>query len=128
MNLPSAAPDAVASAPSVAARAQDGERRSDPQRLLADRVDQLYSQMPLGIAFTLIIGAIATYELWDDRTRELVLFWWGLVLLITAARTALWVGYRKSTDRIGEAQQWLRWMAISALANGANWGFAGKGK
>ncbi len=125
MNSPSAAPDAVASAPTAAARAQDGHQRSDPQRLLADRVDQLYSQMPLGIVFTLIIGAIATYELWDERTRELVLFWWSLVLLITAARTALWLGYRKSADRVGEAQQWLRWMAISALANGANWGFAG---
>ena len=75
--------------------------------------------------FTLIIGAITTYELYDNRTRDLVLFWWGLVLLVTAARTALWLGYRKSADRIGEARQWLRWLAISALANGANWGFAG---
>jgi PAS domain S-box-containing protein len=123
MNSPSAAPDVLA--PAAGARTTQEEQRTDPQRVLADRVEQLYSQMPLGIVFTLVIGAIATYELYDNRTRDLVLFWWGLVLLITAARTALWLGYRRSTDRIGEAEQWLRWLAISALANGANWGFAG---
>jgi PAS domain S-box-containing protein len=125
MNSPSAAPDALAPEREAPARAENGDRRSDPQRVLADRVEQLYSQMPLGIVFTLVIGAIATYELWDNRTRELVLFWWGLLLLVTAARTALWMGYRKSESRMSEAQQWLRWLAISALANGANWGFAG---
>jgi PAS domain S-box-containing protein len=125
MSSRSAAPDALAGAPEAPARADDAAGRSDPQRVLADRVEQLYSQMPLGIVFTLVIGAIATYELWDNRTRDLVLFWWGLVLLVTAARAALWAGYRRSTDRVAEASQWLRWMAISALANGANWGFAG---
>jgi PAS domain S-box-containing protein len=125
MSSPSAAPDALAPARESPARAEDGDRGSDPQKVLADRVEQLYSQMPLGIVFTLVIGAIATYELWDNRTRELVMFWWGLVLLVTAARTALWLGYRKSGNRVSEARQWLRWLAISALANGANWGFAG---
>jgi PAS domain S-box-containing protein len=125
MSSPSAAPDALAPARESPARAEDGDRGSDPQKVLADRVEQLYSQMPLGIVFTLVIGAIATYELWDNRTRELVMFWWGLVLLVTAARTALWLGYRKSANRVSEAKQWLRWLAISALANGANWGFAG---
>jgi len=125
MNSPSAAPDALASTPRAVTGAEEAGQRSDPQRVLADRVEQLYSQMPLGIVFTLVVGAIATYELWDDRTRELVLFWWCLVLLVTAARAALWAGYRKSVDRVGEASQWLRWLAISALANGANWGFAG---
>ena len=86
MSSPSAAPDALAPAREAPARAEDGDRGSDPQKVLADRVEQLYSQMPLGIVFTLVIGAIATYELWDNRTRELVMFWWGLVLLVTAAR------------------------------------------
>ncbi len=109
-------------APARVADARDG---ADPQRVLADRVEQLYSQMPLGIVVTLVIGGIATYELWDTRTRDLVLFWWGLLLLITAARAALYLGYRASKDKLAEAGQWLRWLGISALANGVNWGFAG---
>ena len=120
MNPSSAAPSAAV--PARPATPGDG---ADPQRVLADRVEQLYSQMPLGIVVTLAIGGIATYELWDARTRDLVLFWWGMVLLVTAARAALYFGYRSSTQKLAEAAQWLRWLGISALANGVNWGFAG---
>jgi len=118
-------PRSAAPSPAVPARTADARDGADPQRVLADRVEQLYSQMPLGIVATLAIGGIATYELWDQRTRDLVLFWWGLVLLITAARAALYFGYRGSKDKLAEAAQWLRWLGISALANGVNWGFAG---
>jgi PAS domain S-box-containing protein len=125
MDSSSATPEELASASAPPARPVDPGSRADPQRVLADRVEQIYSQMPLGILVTLVIGAIATYELWDARTRDLVLFWWGLVLLVTAARAALYLGYRNSTAKLADAAQWLRWLAISALANGANWGFAG---
>ncbi|MDH3318416.1 MAG: PAS domain-containing sensor histidine kinase [Betaproteobacteria bacterium] len=111
--------------PEANARAADGSGRADPQRVLADRVDQLYSQMPLGMLAHLLIGGIATYELWDERTRDLVLFWWGLVLLVTAARAVLYFGYRASANKTGETEQWMRWLAISALASGVTWGFAG---
>ncbi len=83
-------PRSAAPSPAVADRSADARDSADPQRVLADRVEQLYSQMPLGIAATLAIGGIATYELWDQRTQDLVLFWWLLVLLITAARAVLY--------------------------------------
>ncbi len=96
-----------------------------PRLVLADRVDQLYSQMWLGILGTFAIGAIATFEFWEARLRELVLFWWGLVLLVTAASAGLLYAYRRSPDRTANPAQWLRWLGIAALAMGANWGFAG---
>jgi PAS domain S-box-containing protein len=99
--------------------------RADPRMVLADRVDQLYGQMWLGILATFAIGAIATFEFWSQRLRDLVLFWWGLVLLVTAATAGLLYAYRRSADRAANADQWLRWLGIAALANGANWGFAG---
>jgi PAS domain S-box-containing protein len=99
--------------------------RADPQLVLADRVDQLYSQLWIGILSTFAIGAIATFEFWEVRLRELVLFWWGLVLLVTAATAGLLYAYRRNPDRAANPDQWLRWLAIAALANGANWGFAG---
>jgi PAS domain S-box-containing protein len=98
---------------------------ADPRRVLADRVEQLYSQLPLGIVTTFVISVVAAYELREGRYIEVVLFWAGLVILLTAARAALYWGYRRSTEREAEAEQWLRWLAISALANGATWGFAG---
>ena len=99
--------------------------RADPRLVLADRVEQLYSQMWLGILGTFAIGAIATFEFWDERLRELVLFWWGLVLLVTAASAGLLYAYRRNADRAEHPEQWLRWLGIAALAAGANWGFAG---
>ncbi|HUN69731.1 MAG TPA: PAS domain-containing sensor histidine kinase [Burkholderiales bacterium] len=103
----------------------DLSRSADPRRILADRVRQLYSQMPLAIGATLLISAIAAYELREGRYVEIVVFWAGLVVLLTLARAGLYWGYRKSTRKIEEAEQWLRWLGISALATGATWGFAG---
>src|SRR5688500_1125785 len=99
--------------------------RADPRAVLADRVDQLYGQMWLAILTTFAIGAIATFECWEVRLRELVLLWWSLVLLVTAASGALLYAYCRSADKAAGPEQWLRGLGIAALANGANWGFAG---
>src|SRR3954468_2800968 len=107
---------------SVSASIRD---RADPRLVLADRVEQLYSQMWLGILMTFAIGAIATFELWENRLKELVLFWWIIVLFITASSAGLVYAYRRTADHANQPDQWLRWLGIAALANGANWGFAG---
>jgi|CXWL01.1.fsa_nt_gi PAS domain S-box-containing protein len=98
---------------------------ADPRRVLADRVEQMYGQMPLGIAGSFIISVIAAYELRQGRYVEIVVFWAGLVVLLTAASAGLYWSYTRSASKATEAAQWLRWLAISALANGATWGFAG---
>jgi len=121
-----AAPAGAALPDPLSAHVAAGIRdRADPGLVLADRVDQLYGQMWLGILSTFAIGAIATLEFWDARLRELVLFWWGLVLVITTGTASLLYAYKRSPDRTTHAAQWLRWLGIAALANGANWGFAG---
>jgi PAS domain S-box-containing protein len=117
-----AEPLSARSAGSVSASIRD---RADPRLVLADRVEQLYSQMWLGILMTFAIGAIATFELWEQRLKELVLFWWCIVLFITASSAGLVLAYRRAADHATQPDQWLRWLGIAALANGANWGFAG---
>jgi len=98
---------------------------ADPRRVLADRVDQLYSQLPLAIVSTFVLSVVAAYELREGRFFEIVVFWGGLVLLLTAANTALYWSYRRNANKLAEAGQLLRWLGISALAAGATWGFAG---
>jgi len=97
---------------------------ADPRRVLADRVEQIYSQVPIGIAGSFVISVVAAYELRQGRFIEIVIFWAGLVVLLTAATLGLYWSYRRSATKAAEAAQWLRWLAISALANGATWGFA----
>jgi PAS domain S-box-containing protein len=124
---PSEAPPSAAPAGELPpAAAPAGVRdRADPRLVLADRVEQLYGQMWLGILATFAIGGIATFEFWDQRLRELVLFWWGLVLLISGGSAVLLWSYRRSREHLAQAEQWLRRLGIAALAMGANWGFAG---
>src|SRR5258706_3259606 len=98
---------------------------ADPRFVLADRVEQLYSQMPLAIIATLGISILVAYELYEGRYEGVLAFWGMLVAMLTAARTALYLGFRKSATRADDAAQWLRWMGLSALTAGATWGFAG---
>jgi PAS domain S-box-containing protein len=99
--------------------------RADPRLVLADRVEQLCSQTPIAIAASFIAGAIATVELWNRWLWPLVFSWWTLVVAFSAATTGLVIGYRRAADKVDSAGHWLRWIGISALANGACWGFAG---
>jgi hypothetical protein len=69
-------------------------------------------------------GAIATFEL-KRLLRELVLIWWAIVVTFTAAASLLIYAYHRSADKVASAPQWLRWLGIAALGNGASWGLAG---
>src|SRR3990172_3355707 len=120
MNSASTAAPQASAADSI-----DLRQSADPRRILADRVRQLYSQMPVAIVGTFLISALAAYELRVGRYLEIVVFWGALVLLLTLASAALYWGYRRSKRKIEEAGLWLRWLGMNALATGATWGFAG---
>jgi len=120
MNSPSTATD-----PNTLSTRIDLRQSADPRLVLADRVEHLYSQMPVAIGATIIAGAFATWELQGRWLTQLVWFWGAIVLAYTAAAAGLLVAYRRSSDKVGEAEQWLRSLGIAALANGASWGLAG---
>ncbi|HEX7055286.1 MAG TPA: ATP-binding protein [Burkholderiales bacterium] len=120
-SLANGAPDAALSSTVLTAQIRD---RADPRLVLADRVEQLYSQLPLGMFATLAIGFIAAVELREGRLIELVLFWSALLVVVVALHAALYFGYRNDRDKVAQAPQWLRWLGIGAFAAGAVWGFA----
>ena len=62
-------------APALASPTDDQRDRSDRVRVLADQVETLYRQAPLGIAVTLVIGAVLAFELYSSaKIGELVVF------------------------------------------------------
>ena len=100
--------------------------RADRSRVLADQVELLYRQAPLGIAVTLVIGTILAFELYSSaKIGELVIFWTILMVVVCVAWTLLVVGYRYARNRDTNPESWLRRFAIGALAAGVTWGFAG---
>src|SRR5436190_15144039 len=98
MNSPSTAAERTPLSARISLR-----QSADPRYVLADRVEQLYSQMPTAVVATALISIVAAYELREGRYAEIVIFWGALVLLLTIARTGLYWGYRRSRDKIGEA-------------------------
>jgi PAS domain S-box-containing protein len=98
--------------------------RADPALVRADRVEQLYSQLPLGMVATIAIGVIAAVELREGRFIELVIFWGGLLALVVVLHGMLYLGYRNESRKVENTAQWLRWFGIGAFASGAVWGFA----
>src|SRR5690348_13558454 len=119
--LANGAPDAELAPHVLAAQIRD---RADPRLVLADRVEQLYSQLPLGMFATLAIGFVGAVELREGRFIELVLFWSTLLVVVVALHGLLYLGYRREPDKVAQAPQWLRWLGIGAFAAGAVWGFA----
>jgi len=107
-----------------AAAERDIRQRADPALVRADRVEQLYSQLPFAMVATIAIGVIAAVELREGRFIELVLFWGGLLALVVGLHGMLYLGYRNDERRTQNTAQWLRWIGIGAFAAGAVWGFA----
>ena len=107
--------DSVEPAASAAALTADIRDRADPALVRADRVEQLYSQLPLGMGATVVTGVIAAWELREGRLIELVLFWGGLLALVTLLHGMLYLGYRNDARRHENTGQWLRWLGIGAF-------------
>src|SRR3954463_1106791 len=123
-NLANGAESGIESAERSAAIAAVIRERADPALVRADRVEQLYSQLPLGMLATIVIGVIAAIELREGRFIELVLFWGGLLVLVVVLNGMLYFGYRNEAHKTENTGQWLRWFGIGAFAAGAVWGFA----
>src|SRR4051812_30091773 len=110
MNHPSGAALGASPALSEQGIAAGVRERADPRLVLVDRVEQLYSQLPLGVVTTLIIGLIAAIELREGRFIELVFFWGALVALVSVLHALLYYSYRRSSTLREDAEQWMRWL------------------
>src|SRR5947208_14505349 len=97
----------IAARSAAAAITADIRDRADPALVRADRVEQLYSQLPLGMAATVVTGVIAAMELHEGRLLELVLFWAGLLGLVVILHALLYLGYRHDVHRHDNTSQWL---------------------
>jgi PAS domain S-box-containing protein len=96
----------------------------DANAVLAERVSHLYSQLPIAIALTFVIGALVTSELWELQLIRLVSVWWGFVLVVTAASTLLYIAYQRADHGAANAKRWLGWLSICVIATGVGWGLA----
>ena len=100
----------------------DSTAAVEPKRLVADRVEQLYGQLPLGITASIALIVVLAYALRDSRETWLIVTWAASSLVISVARGILWWSYQRSERGSSDAPQWMRWLGIGTLANGTVWG------
>jgi PAS domain S-box-containing protein len=109
----------------IAATAAQVLDRANPGRVLADRVAELYRQLPIAIAATFLAACMATFELRAPFFALLLWIWWVIVVVFSIVAVGLIVSYHRSADKQAAAERWLNRIGILALANGAAWGLAG---
>jgi signal transduction histidine kinase len=90
----------------------------------AEQVAALFRLMPIALVVNLVNAALTASLLTPLASRPLPLPWFGVVVLVTAARWAVWRQYR-SGRRAGAPRRWGDLAACGTLFAGLCWGVGG---
>jgi len=93
--------------------------------LRAEQVRMLYASLPLSLLLTVINASILATMQTGVLGRATVLGWLLAIVLVTAARALLVLGYRRTRPEQAQSPIWLQRFRIAALAAGVTWGAAG---
>lgn len=96
-----------------------------PEEVRAEQVRLLFANLPLALFFSVLVSLILAAVEADIPGSMLVLGWLLAILLVTAARAALAVSYRRAASDLARSAVWLRRFRVGALAAGLVWGAAG---
>jgi hypothetical protein len=92
--------------------------------VLGQRCEFVYRRLPPALLASAALGVLLGAALWRSRPQEIILFWLGVMLLLSAATAALWWAYRRAAPPAEACAPWVRRLAIAAAGLGAGWGFA----
>jgi signal transduction histidine kinase len=91
----------------------------------AEQTRLLYEQACTSFFVTLVNAVILVVILRDVVGASLRLTWFGLIVVVTFARVALVVRYRRSAPPAEQAYRWRVWFIIGAGCAGVVWGLSG---
>src|SRR5215210_488606 len=101
---------------------QDADESS--RQIEAELVGLLYKQAPSGFIATLINAGIVTFMLWPSVSHSVLLTWLTLIAVITSARFALVLHYRRTASLVTQTEYWRTRFIVGAGAAGTVWGAA----
>ena len=90
-------------------------------RVRGEQLRLLYADLPLAIGVSLAVAATLGWVLHDRVPALLLGGWLAAVLLVSAARLALWAGHRRRAARQHD-RRWLTAFAVGAVLAGSAWG------
>lgn len=95
------------------------------KRIHAELVSQLYGQLPVGLAATVVNALILAFILKDVVAHATLISWLSVVMLVSLARYVSLIRYRRSEVKADHARSWSRRFMIGLGASGMVWGAAG---
>ena len=93
------------------------------QAIRAERVQLLFRLSKLGQAAALFAAAIVALGFWEQASREPVLAWCALLILVTATQYLVYRIHRKRIPAAVKARRWERLFALSCASMGLTWAF-----
>ena len=91
----------------------------------AEQLNTLFRQMPIAVAVNVVNAAITAIVLQQLADLASPAVWFCAVLLVTAARSVLWLRYRRADIAAKADGSWAVLAAGGALAAGLCWGVGG---
>ena len=110
---------------SAARRPKGVDHESRTQEILSGQVRLLYANANVAVAITVFAATILAYLEWRAVPKRVVVGWWLYMLLVSAGRGALALGYRRAAPGDREGGQWRAWFTAGAGLAGTGWGVAG---
>lgn len=95
------------------------------QEVRAEQLKTLFRQMPIAVAVNAINAAITAIVLQRLAGLRWPAVWFCAVLLVTAARSVLWLRYRRADIPAKADESWAVLASGGALAAGLCWGVGG---
>lgn len=100
----------------------DGIEDSYSERLYAEQVSLLYKSAPLAHTVTLVNGAILAFVLGDYVALPALLTWYGVLVLVTAARAQVVRRYARLMPGPEAAHRWNSVHVLGTAIAGSVWG------
>jgi signal transduction histidine kinase len=91
------------------------------------RLDVVFRGHPASLGTSVVLATLAVVALWQLVDRQRLLLWYVALMVVTAARTLLWVSYvrhRKTAGATLDVEVWARRLFIGAMLAGTAWGHA----
>jgi signal transduction histidine kinase/ActR/RegA family two-component response regulator len=100
-------------------------RKPSDSAFLAEQVNQVYGNEPVGMAATVINATILTYVQWNVVSRPTIIGWLIAIFGVTAFRSWINFRFRRASVKPQDAVRWGRIFRAELLLAGLTWGAVG---
>lgn len=92
------------------------------QKLLAERVNIIYGNMPLAVVLQFMLASVFAVMLIGHLEDKHIFFWWFAIVAVSMLCFMPFLFFQSAENKIKTPKLWRRWALISYLIQGLVWG------